>query len=93
MSSVPCVADMILFNGDIWCGYADARAEAVAIWEGKVLATGKSADMLQLRGAATKVIDLKGRFATRALMMITCISWHSARPCSGLMPAPPPRRH
>lgn len=67
MSSVPCVADMILHNGDIWCGYADARAEAVAIWEGKVLATGKSADMLQLRGAATKVIDLKGRFATPGL--------------------------
>lgn len=61
------IADKILHNGTIWCGYDEGTAEALAIWQGKVLAAGNSADILQYQGEATQMVDLKGAFATPGL--------------------------
>lgn len=65
--SASIVADLILHDGKIWCGYDDGTCQAIAIWQGRVLATGSDDDMLALRGDATQVIDLEGRFATPGL--------------------------
>lgn len=62
------VADLILVNGRIWRGKAEGSCEALAVWQGRVLATGTSAEMLTLEGAGTKVVDLKGRFASPGLI-------------------------
>ncbi|ANH07020.1 amidohydrolase [Shinella sp. HZN7] len=61
-------ADLILTNGRIWRGREEDISEALAVWQGKVLATGSTADMLSLKGPATEVIDLAGRFATPGLI-------------------------
>lgn len=60
--------DMILHNGKIaimddksTTSNAGTIAQALAIRDGKVLATGTNQQMLALRGAQTKVIDLRGR--------------------------------
>ncbi|PWJ86372.1 hypothetical protein C7441_101252 [Pseudaminobacter salicylatoxidans] len=60
-------ADTILHNGTIWCGYHEGVAEALAIWQGKVLATGSKDEILRLKGEKTRLIDLGGRFATPGL--------------------------
>lgn len=60
-------ADRILFNGEIWCGYNEGVVQAIAIWDGKILATGSNEDILQLKGAKTEAIDLQGAFATPGL--------------------------
>ncbi|MBZ3694276.1 amidohydrolase [Phyllobacterium calauticae] len=60
-------ADSILHNGNIWCGYEEGVVEALAIWQGKILATGSSAEMLELQGVHTKLVDLHGAFATPGL--------------------------
>lgn len=61
-------ADLILINGRIWRGREKGISEALAVWQGKVLAAGGTADMLSLKGPATEVIDLEGRFATPGLI-------------------------
>ncbi len=61
-------ADLILCNGRIWRGREEGISEALAIWQGKVLATGSDADMLSLKGPRTEVIDLEGRFASPGLI-------------------------
>lgn len=61
-------ADLILHNGRIWRGRQEGICEALAIWQGKVLATGTSAEMLDLKGKGTEVIDLEGRFASPGLI-------------------------
>lgn len=61
-------ADLILHNGRIWCGRQEGVSEAIAIWQGKVLATGSDTDMLELQGPRTEVIDLEGRFASPGLI-------------------------
>ncbi|WP_371836197.1 amidohydrolase [Ochrobactrum sp. Q0168] len=60
-------ADTILYNGTIWCGYEEGTVEALAIWQGKVLATGTKDEVWGLKGNKTRLIDLKGRFATPGL--------------------------
>lgn len=60
-------ADIVLRNGKIWCGREDGVAEALAIWQGKVLAVGSDAEIAPLAGPQTQVIDLKGRLATPGL--------------------------
>jgi predicted amidohydrolase YtcJ len=60
-------ADLILENGKIWCGLAEGTAEAVALWQGRVLATGSRDDVAGLAGPATRRIDLAGRLATPGL--------------------------
>ncbi|MFT4160631.1 amidohydrolase [Shinella sp.] len=61
-------ADLILVNGRIWRGRAEGISEALAVWQGKVLATGSNADILGLKGPSTEVIDLEGRFASPGLI-------------------------
>ena len=66
MPSLPH-ADLILQNGPVYLGLKEGYASAVALWAGKVLATGSAADMAPLIGPGTKVIDLAGRMATPGL--------------------------
>ncbi|MGN0934344.1 amidohydrolase [Falsigemmobacter intermedius] len=62
------VADLILHNGRIWRGKAEGYCEALAVWQGRVLATGSPDEIMALKGAATEVIDLEGRFASPGLI-------------------------
>jgi predicted amidohydrolase YtcJ len=61
-------AETVLRNGAVWCGRSDGTAEAVALWGGRVLATGSDADIALLIGPGTKVVDLRGRLATPGLI-------------------------
>lgn len=61
-------ADLILHNGRIWRGRDEGTCAAVAIWRGKVLATGDDFEILKLQGAGTELIDLEGRFASPGLI-------------------------
>ncbi|MCB5176488.1 amidohydrolase [Microvirga lenta] len=61
------IADIILRNGPIWCGRNEGVVEAVAIWQDRILASGRDADIASLAGPATRIIDLKGRLATPGL--------------------------
>lgn len=61
-------ADLVLVNGRI--ATQDAKRSmvaAIAIQDGKVLATGSAADVMLHRGADTRVIDLRGRCAIPGL--------------------------
>ena len=60
-------ADIVLQNGPVYLGLKEGYATAVALWAGKVLATGTPAEMEPLIGPGTKVIDLAGRTATPGL--------------------------
>ena len=84
-------ADLILYNGRIWCGREEGSCEAVAVWQGKVLATGSSAEMLNLKGSRTEVIDLDGRFASPGLIdnHLHLISTGIVMAGSGAAPAGP----
>jgi predicted amidohydrolase YtcJ len=61
------VADIILKNGPIWCGRDEGVVEAVAIWQDRILAVGREADIAALAGPSTRIIDLQGRLATPGL--------------------------
>ena len=61
------VADLIVGNGPIWCGAEDGMAEAAAVWQGRILATGRMAEIEGLAGSRTRKIDLRGRFACPGL--------------------------
>src|SRR5690606_18249350 len=57
-------ADVLLINGRIWPGgRARTMVEALAIWRGRVLALGPTAELRSLAGPDTRVIDLGGRTA------------------------------
>ncbi|MEM1345333.1 MAG: amidohydrolase [Pseudomonadota bacterium] len=60
-------ADIVLENGPVWCGLAEGEQDAVALWQGLVLATGTREAVGALKGPATRVIDLGGRFAMPGL--------------------------
>src|SRR5438874_3548666 len=61
-SATPAAPDLVLVNGKIWTvNKAQPEAEALAIWHGRILAVGPSADMRALATEKTKVIDLHGR--------------------------------
>ena len=62
-------ADLILFNGNIiTVDSADRIAEAVAVRGGKIVAVGKSADILKLANASTQRVDLRGLTLTPGLL-------------------------
>ena len=67
MTTGKCTADLILHNGTIWCGLNEGECQAVAVWQGRILATGSDAEILELRGPETRLVDLKGRFASPGL--------------------------
>jgi predicted amidohydrolase YtcJ len=60
------VADVLLRRGRIWCGREAATASALAVFEGRVLATGGD-ELDALVGPDTHVVDLEGRFAAPGL--------------------------
>lgn len=60
-------ADIVLTNGRIWRGKGLGFAEALAIADGKVLATGPSDRIAALAGPETATLDLRGRLATPGL--------------------------
>jgi predicted amidohydrolase YtcJ len=54
-------ADLILHNGRIWTGDpAQPAASAIAIDDGRIVAIGNDADVLELATTGTRRIDLKG---------------------------------
>jgi predicted amidohydrolase YtcJ len=58
----PVTADLLLVGGKIWAGKGLPRAEALAVRDGRVLAIGRTAELLPLKGPATRVIELHGQF-------------------------------
>jgi hypothetical protein len=52
-------AETVLRNGTVWCGRQQGTVQAVALWGGRVLATGSDADISALIGLDTQVIDLR----------------------------------
>src|SRR5260370_42474683 len=54
-------ADTILHNAKIATNSIPSFVDALAITEGKIIATGNARDIFRLRGPATKVIDANGR--------------------------------
>src|SRR6476661_1868863 len=66
-SAASPVADIVLRNGPIWCGRDEGVVEAVAIWQDRILATGRDVDIASLVGPSTRIIDLEGRLATPGL--------------------------
>ncbi|QFU17634.1 amidohydrolase [Microvirga thermotolerans] len=60
-------ADIVLRNGPIWCGRQEGVVEALAIWQGRVLAAGADREVSTLVGPSTRIIDLDGRLATPGL--------------------------
>jgi predicted amidohydrolase YtcJ len=60
-------ADVVLRGGRVFVAYGEPVAEAIALWAGKVLAVGSSADMEPLIGPATRIVELRGRLATPGL--------------------------
>ena len=54
-------ADTVLTNGKIVTLEAAGIVEALAVTDGKIVATGKSDEILRLAGPATRRIDLGGR--------------------------------
>jgi predicted amidohydrolase YtcJ len=60
-------ADLILTNGKVYTvETGQPWAEAVAIKDGKILAVGSAKQIAQRKGAATRVVDLGGRFVMPA---------------------------
>jgi len=58
-------ADLIMLNGKILTIDKDFTiTEAIAVRDGRVLATGSNADMMALAGPETEQVDLKGRSVT-----------------------------
>ena len=54
-------ADLVLLNGKIWTvNPAQPEVEAVACLNGRIAATGSTADIRKWAGPRTRVIDLKG---------------------------------
>ena len=58
-------ADLVLINGQVLTVDAEfSVAQALAVRDGRVLAVGTSADMLELAGPDTERVDLAGRTLT-----------------------------
>ena len=60
-------ADTVLTGGKVFLGPGLGFAEAVAIWQGRVLATGTASEIADLIGPDTRKIDLAGRLAVPGL--------------------------
>lgn len=57
-------ADLVLTNGRIYTVDAvEPWVEAIAIADGRILARGSATEMSEPAGAATRIVDLSGRFA------------------------------
>src|SRR5437899_6154037 len=54
-------ADLVLYNAKVATNKVPSFVEAVAIENGKIVATGSADEIMRLRGPKTTVLDLKGR--------------------------------
>jgi predicted amidohydrolase YtcJ len=54
--------DLIFVNGDIYTQASPARAQALAVRDGRIVAVGSNDEIRKLKGAPTQVIDLGGHF-------------------------------
>jgi predicted amidohydrolase YtcJ len=55
-------ADLVLLNGKIWTvNPRQPETQALAVWRGRILAVGTSAEVRRLVGPRTRAIDLKGK--------------------------------
>lgn len=62
MGKAPVEADLVLINGKIWTVDQNMPVvEAVAVWNGQILAVGSVREIKKLIGDGTKVIDLEGK--------------------------------
>jgi predicted amidohydrolase YtcJ len=62
MSIAALSPDLVLTNATVLTADAkDTRAEAVAVWNGRIGAVGSARDVEALADARTRKIDLKGR--------------------------------
>ena len=62
MSTKACSADLILINGKIVTVDREfSTKEAIAVKDGKVMATGSTKELKKLKGDSTEVIDLNGK--------------------------------
>ena len=63
----PPAPDLILRGGSIHTMDAQrSRVEAIAVRDGRIVATGASADLARLAGAGTRLVELGGRFVMPA---------------------------
>lgn len=54
--------DLILTNAEVLTVDANnGRAEAIAVWNGRIVSVGRARDVEALKDGRTKVVDLKGR--------------------------------
>ena len=61
-SSTAGAPDILFLNGDIYSESTPARAQAIAVRDGRILAIGSNDDIRKLKRDHTKVIDLGGHF-------------------------------
>ncbi len=54
--------DAIFVNGDIYTEATPARAQAMAVRDGRIVAIGTNDDIHKLKGSHTQVVDLGGHF-------------------------------
>ena len=54
-------ADLLIFNGEIYTVDSLGKVEAVAVKDGKILATGRLKELEQYKGEKTEEIDLQGK--------------------------------
>jgi len=54
--------DTIFLNGDLYTQATPARAQAMAVRDGHIVAIGTNDDIRKLKGAHTQVVDLGGHF-------------------------------
>ena len=59
--------DTIFVNGDIYTQTTPARAQAIAVSQGKIVAVGSNAEILKLKQQNTQVVDLGGHFVMPGL--------------------------
>ena len=61
-ASSSAAPDTIFVNGDIYTQATPARAQAMAVHDGRIVAVGTNDDIRKLKGAHTQVVDLGGHF-------------------------------
>src|SRR5215469_14542384 len=55
-------ADVVFLNADIYTQGEPAGAQALAVTNGRIVAVGSNAEINQLKGSKTQVVDLGGHF-------------------------------
>ena len=67
-------ADTIFVNGDIYTQATPARAQAIAVSQGKIVSVGSNEEILKLKQKSTQVVDLGGTFRNAGLQRRACAS-------------------